>query len=80
MAKFKVLRPVEYSGKLYLPEAARDHLISRSAGNGQEVLADTTGVIELSQSQAANFTLGQIELITAKVIGDQEQGTAKKKP
>lgn len=79
MAKFRVLRPIEYSGKVYLPEAAGDTSISKSAGNGRDIPVDASGVIELSESQAAKLTFGQIEPIKAKVLSDREQGVGKKK-
>ncbi len=79
MAKFKVLRPIEHSGKVYLPEAASAPTFSKSAGNGQDIPVDAGGVIELSESQAAELTLGQIEPIKAKVASERDQGTGKKK-
>jgi len=79
MAKFKVLRPIEYNGTVYLPEAAGAAPIVKSAGNGQDIPVDGSGVIELNESQAAEFTLGQIESIKTKVASDRDQGVVKKK-
>lgn len=60
MPKFKVLRPIEFGGVLYLPEAMPAPAHPRSAGNGKDVKVDTTGVIDLAPKQAAEMTLGQV--------------------
>jgi hypothetical protein len=65
MAKFKVLRPIEQAGTLYLPEGAKAPAKPRSAGSGAEVKVDSSGVIELTDAQAAEMTLGQIAALAA---------------
>jgi hypothetical protein len=60
MPNFKVLRPIEMNGTLYLPEGATPPKKPRSAGSGEPVNVDTSGVIELTADQAAAMTLGQI--------------------
>ncbi len=66
MAQFKVLRPIEFDGKLYLSEGstkpARPGGV-RSAGNGVKIAVDTSGVIDLSPEAAAQMTLGQVQPI-----------------
>jgi len=79
MAQFKVLRPIEHNGKVFLPEASRAPASSKSAGNGQDIPVDAGGVIELSERQAAELKLGQIEAIKVKVTGEKEQGAGKRK-
>jgi len=63
MPSFKVLRPIELNGTLYLPEGATAAAKARSAGNGEQVTIDTSGVIELTADQAAAMTLGQIQAL-----------------
>jgi hypothetical protein len=55
MPKYKVLRPIEYNQKLYVPSTAL------SAGSGAEIQVDASGVIQLSDQEASQFALGQIE-------------------
>jgi hypothetical protein len=66
MAKYKVLRPIEHSFKLYLPEAGAVPEGVRSFGNGGEILVDRSGVIELSEAEAAQMSEGQIEPMKEK--------------
>lgn len=76
MAKYKVIRAVEYNDKLYLPStfaAEKTPEAATSAGSGREIPVDTSGFIEISNQVAASFTLGQIELLKAR----REPGTRK---
>ncbi len=69
MAKFKIVRPVEYNHKLYLPRILGGEEISEvrtSAGSGREIPVDISGIIEITNQEAASFTLGQIELLRAQ--------------
>lgn len=62
MAKYNVLRPVEYDGKLYLPAGESPPPTARSASNGRDIPVDASGVIDLTQEQAAEMVLGQVRL------------------
>jgi hypothetical protein len=66
MAKFRVLAPVEHDQTLYMP---KDDVTAggkvKSAGNGQEILVDSSGVIELDEAQAKALGNGQVEPISA---------------
>ncbi len=73
MAKYKVLRPIELSGTLYLPEGAIAPKKPRSAGNGAQIKVDTTGIIELTAVEAAEMTAGQIQ-----ALSDQRSAVSKK--
>ncbi|MGH9455489.1 MAG: hypothetical protein ACRD2O_16130 [Terriglobia bacterium] len=76
MAKYKVVRAVEYNHKLYLPTtfaAGRIPDAATSAGSGREIPVDTSGFIEIANQAAASFTLGQIELLKAR----RQPGTRK---
>jgi hypothetical protein len=63
---YKVLRPIELNGTLYLPAGATPPMKPRSAGSGEAVNVDTSGVIELTADQAAAMTLGQIQAISTQ--------------
>jgi hypothetical protein len=60
MAQYLVLRPVEYNGKLFVPVSEDAPSIARSAGNGNEIPVDKSGVLELPEELARQFTLGQV--------------------
>ncbi len=62
MPKYRVLRPIEHNQKLYLPEMADALPTAKSAGHGGDIPADASGVIELSEKEAAALTDGQIAL------------------
>lgn len=74
MAKLKVLRAIEYNGKLYLPEAGDAPKLARSAGNGGDIPVDASGGIDLTEEQAAELTLGQ----TAPLLESGNQQPARK--
>ena len=65
MAKFRVLSPVEHDQTLYVP---KDDVTAggkvKSAGNGQEILVDSSGVIELDETQAKALGNGQVEPVS----------------
>jgi hypothetical protein len=60
MPTFKVLRPIELNGTLYLPAGVAPPTKPRSAGTGGAVKVNTSGAIELTPDEAAQMTLGQI--------------------
>ena len=60
MPKFKVLAPVEHDQKLYLPKGATVGTKVKSVGNGQDIAVDSSGVIELEDTQAKALGNGQI--------------------
>ncbi len=74
MSKFKVLRPIEHDGKLYLPETESAPGKVKSAGHGQDIPVDLGGAIELTEKQAAELTLGQVEEIKLKGDGSKTKG------
>ncbi|HLI35494.1 MAG TPA: hypothetical protein VKW70_10645 [Terriglobia bacterium] len=74
MPKFKVLRPIERDGKLYLPETESAPDKVKSAGHGQDIPVDFGGAIELTEKQAAELTLGQVEEIKSKGDGSKTKG------
>jgi hypothetical protein len=74
MAKFKVLRAIELDGKLYLPASDNPPAKARSASNGQIIPVDASGVIELTDAQAKELILGQIQ-----AIGTQQSAVSKQK-
>jgi hypothetical protein len=76
MPKFRVLRPIEYDGKLYMPETESAPDKVKSAGHGQDIPVDSSGEIELTEKQSAELTLGQIEEIKSKA--DSSKGRSKK--
>ncbi len=67
--KYKVLRPIEHNGKLYLPSAPMDVIGAKadetaiSGAHGNPIPVDSTGVIELTDKEAAPMTEGQVEKI-----------------
>jgi hypothetical protein len=63
MAKYQVLRPIEHDQKLFLPQGAPSPAAARSVSHGHEIAVDASGVIELSEQQAAAFANGQVALI-----------------
>src|SRR3989442_12546639 len=52
MPKYKVLRPIEHSLKLYLPEMPDALTTVKSSGNGGDIPVDATGAIELREKEA----------------------------
>jgi hypothetical protein len=73
-AQFKVLRPIELNGVLYLPEGTPAPKKPKSAGNGADVKVDVSGIIDLTPEQAAEMTLGQV-----KAVSTQQSAVSKKK-
>ncbi len=65
MPTYKVLRAIEHNQKLYLPEVPDALPTTRSAGHGGEIPVDASGVIELSEREAAALEMGQIEPLKA---------------
>jgi len=55
MARYKVVRPIEYNQKLYIPATAV------SAASGAQIQVDASGFIQLDDQEAAQFNLGQLE-------------------
>ncbi len=77
MVQYQVLRPIEYNGKLYLPESALPPAplltkegdkgwLVKSSGNGQDIAVDRSGTIDLPTAIAATLNLGQILAIPAE--------------
>jgi hypothetical protein len=64
-AQYKVLRPIELDGKLYLPESKDAPVKARSAGNGAIIPVDASGVIELTEAEAKQMVDGQIAPMAA---------------
>jgi len=60
MPKYRVLRPIEHNLKLYLPEVPDALPTAKSAGHGQDIPVNGSGIIELSDDEAAGLNLGQI--------------------
>ncbi len=60
MAKFKVLRPIEHSLRLYVPAGVAAEK-AKSAAHGGDIAVDASGTIELSEAEAALLTRGQVE-------------------
>ena len=56
-----MLRSVEHNQILYLPTGAISPGKVKSVGDGQEILADPVGMIELGDKDAAVMTSGQLE-------------------
>jgi hypothetical protein len=75
MAKFKVLRPIEHSLRLYVPAGAAAEK-TKSAAHGGEIAVDASGTIELSEAEAALLTRGQVE--PAPPAEDQAKGEKSK--
>ena len=66
MAKFKVIRPVEFNHKLYVPAPLAGEEIpetAASAGSGRKIPVDQSGIIEIASQVASSFALGQIEIL-----------------
>lgn len=66
MTQYSVLRPVEYNGKLYVPASEDAPSVTKSAGNGNEIPVDRSGVIDLPDEVAHQFTFGQITPVQEK--------------
>ena len=60
MARFKVLRAIEHSLCLYLPEAAGAPERAKSAAHGGAIAVNASGAIELSDEEAAALNRGQV--------------------
>lgn len=63
MAKFKVLRPIELDGTLYLPQGERPPATPKSCSNGADIPVNMAGILDLTPAQATQFDLGQIQAI-----------------
>ncbi len=77
MPKYKVLRPIEHSLKLYLPEMPDALTTVKSSGNGGDIPVDATGVIELSEKEAGVLDLGQVEPLTETQPPEEVKGKKK---
>ncbi len=87
MPKYRVLRPIEHNGKLYLPprpagsppESGGDSgVVAIGGGHGKEVPVDAGGVIELTEAEAAPMTEGQIEKIRNQKLESKKEKEQKK--
>ncbi len=61
MRKYRVLRPIEHNSTRYVGAGSEEGKSATSAGHGGPIPLNASGVIELSESEAAQFTEGQIE-------------------
>ena len=77
MPKYKVLRPIEHSLKLYLPEMPDALTTVKSSGNGGDIPVDATGAIELSEKEAGALDLGQVEPLTETPPLEEAKGKKK---
>jgi len=66
MAKFTVLRPIEYNQVLYMPQGPTDVVRAKSADNGGDIPVDASGAIELDAAVAETFTGSQIAPFAAE--------------
>jgi hypothetical protein len=55
---------VEHDQKLYLPKGAAAAAKAKSAGNGQDIPVDCSGLIELDETQAKALRQGQLEPVS----------------
>lgn len=78
MAQYSVLRPVEYNGKLYVPASEDAPAVARSAGNGNEIPVDRSGVIDLPDEVAHQFAFGQIGPVREKAPKPAAKNDARK--
>jgi hypothetical protein len=70
MPKYKVLRPIEHNLKLYLPEGTENPPEKKpSSGHGLDIPVDASGVIDLTEADAAPMTHGQIEPVKTRLKG-----------
>jgi len=58
MAKFKVLTPVEHNETHYWPETEKAPPTAPSFGSGKAIPVDASGVVELSEAEAAHMVRG----------------------
>jgi hypothetical protein len=58
MAKFKVLTPIEHNETHYWPEADKAPKEAPSFGHGKPVPVNASGVIELTEAEAAPLLVG----------------------
>lgn len=65
MARFKVLRPIEHSQRLYVVAGADASEKVKSVAHGGDIEVDATGEIELSDAEAAPLNRGQVERLDA---------------
>jgi len=84
MPSYKVLRPIEHNNVLYVPSGFEAPEKLPSAAHGGLVPVNASGVIELSEREAAEFVLGQIPLLDGKpdsleAAKKREAEAAKKK-
>jgi hypothetical protein len=77
MPKFKVLRPIELDGKLYVSGGDKAPETAKSACNGQVVAIDASGVIELTDGQAAEMVMGQVEQVKSTAKSQEAKTKAK---
>jgi hypothetical protein len=77
--QFKVLRRIELDGKLYLPVGASAQAgvpapaKARSMSNGAIIPVDASGVIELTDAEAAQMTAGQVQQIRSQRAESRKQ-------
>jgi len=75
MPTFKVLRPIEHNHTLYVPSDFGAPEKLPSGAHGGLVPVNASGVIELSECEAAELILGQIPLADGNPLSIE---TAKK--
>ncbi len=66
MAKYQVLSQIEKNNVLYVPRAAEAPTHLPSGGHGKPIPVDASGVIELSETEAALLVHGQVPLYQGK--------------
>ena len=72
MPKYRVLRAIEHNLKLYLPEDPNPDPRNpkpdkiASSGHGLDIPVDASGVIDLTEAEAAPMVHGQIEAVRTK--------------
>ena len=66
MAKYEVLRTIEFGGKLYTPKKSQGPKQMPSGSDGSLIDVDRSGVIELPDEVAAAIVQGQIPLFQGK--------------
>jgi len=58
MPKFKVLTPIEHNMKQFWPETDKAPKEAPSFGSGAAIPVDGSGVVELSEAEAAHLVRG----------------------
>lgn len=80
MAEYQVLRPIELGGTLYLPSSVvNPPAKARSAANGAVIAVNASGVIELTEAEAKELNLGQIQAIKGEAVSTQRSANSKRK-